>query len=67
MNPQIAFLDLLVAAMKDAVIEKKLTQLVTQLDPTGKGAFKRCRIIVVPEEMDHTWPSHSPLGAAGNG
>lgn len=69
MNPQTAFLDLLVAAMKDAVIEKKLTQLLTQLDPsgTGKGPLTKVRIIVIPDELDHTWPSHSPLGAAGNG
>ena len=69
MTPQTAFLDMLIAAMKDAVIEKKLTQLQTQLDvtETGKGPLKRVRIIVVPEEMDYTWPSHSPLGAAGSG
>jgi hypothetical protein len=69
MNPQEAFLLLLVAAMKDAAIERKLTQLQTQLDPseTGKGPMKKVRIIVIPEEMDHTWPGHSPLGSAGQG
>lgn len=62
MNPQTAFLDLLIAAMKDAAIEKKLTQLQTQLDPTetGRGPLKRIRIIVVPDELDFTWPSPSP-------
>jgi hypothetical protein len=69
MNSQEAFLELLIAAMRDAAIEKKLTQLVTQLDPTmtGKGPMKRVRIIVVPEDLDHTWPSHSLLGSAGHG
>lgn len=57
-----AFLNLLIAAMKDAVIEKKLTQLQAQLDADGKGKLKRCRIIVVPEELDHTWPSYAPAG-----
>lgn len=62
--PQEAFLDLLIAAMKDAAIERKLTQLKTQLDPTetGKGPLKTIRIIVIPEEMDFEWPRHAPLG-----
>ncbi len=62
--PQEAFLNLLIAAMKDAAIEHKLTQLQTQLDPTetGKGPLKKIRIIVIPEEMDFKWPSHAPLG-----
>lgn len=64
MNPQEAFLDLLIAAMKDAAIERKLTQLQTQLDPTGtgNGKLKRVRIIVVPDELDFNWPSYAPLG-----
>ena len=68
-SPQEAFLLLLIAAMKDAAIEKKLTQLQTQLDPTetGKGPLKRVRIIVVPDDLDYTWPSHAPLGSTGNG
>jgi hypothetical protein len=69
MNPQETFLDLLIAAMKDAVIERKLTQLQAQLDPTdtGKGPLKRVRIIVVPDELDHAWPSYAPAGSAGQG
>lgn len=69
MNPQTAFLDMLVAAMKDAAVERKLTQLAIQLDPTetGKGPLKRVRVVVIPEEMDHTWPSYAPLGSAGYG
>ena len=64
MNPQEAFLNMLVAAMSDAVIEGKLTQLQTQLDPDGKG-LRRVRIIVVPEEMQYSWPSSRPLGSQG--
>jgi hypothetical protein len=69
MNPQAAFLDMLIAAMKDAAVERKLTQLVTQLDPTetGRGPLRRVRIVVIPDELDHTWPSYSPLGSAGHG
>jgi hypothetical protein len=68
-SPHEAFLDLLVAAMKDAALEKKLTQLALQFDPTEKAgrATHRVRVIVVPEELEHTWPSHAPLGSAGNG
>ncbi len=64
-SPQDAFLLMLIAAMKDAVLEKKLTQIGTQLDPTetGQGPLKRVRIIVVPEEFEHEWPSDRPLGA----
>jgi hypothetical protein len=67
MNPQVAFLDLLVAAMKDAALGRKLTQLALQFDPTetGKGPLKKVRVVVIPEELDHTWPSHAPLGSAG--
>jgi hypothetical protein len=67
MNPQEAFLDLLIAAMKDAAIERKLTQLQTQLDPDGRGKLKRVRIIVIPDELDHTWPEYAPAGFAGQG
>lgn len=69
MNPQAAFLDMLVAAFKDAALERKLTQLAIQFDPTetGRGPLKKVRVVVIPEELDHTWPSHSPLGSAGQG
>ena len=59
---QDAFLNCLVAAMMDAAQEKKMTQLKTTISPDGKVA-KTVRIIVVPEDMDHNWPSHSPLGS----
>lgn len=64
MNPQTAFLELLVAAMKDAALERKLTQLAIQLDPTetGRGPLKRVRVVIIPEELDHNWPSYAPLG-----
>lgn len=62
--PQEAFLDLLVAAMKDAAVNGELTQLQTQLDPTetGKGPLRVVRIIVIPEEMKFKWSSHAPAG-----
>lgn len=61
MNPQEAFLDLLIAAMADAAKERKLTQLKTTIDPDGKGA-KLVRIVVIPEDMDHNWSVNKPLG-----
>jgi hypothetical protein len=70
MNPQEAFLEMLIAAMLDAAKEKKLTQLLTQLDVNeGRGAvkLKRVRVVIIPDELDHTWPNHAPLGSAGNG
>lgn len=60
MNQQEAFLEMLIAAMKDAAIENKLTQLQTQLDPDGKG-LKVVRIIVIPEVMDFKFKP--PLGS----
>lgn len=62
MNPQEAFLNLLIAAMKDAAIERKLTQLKTTIDPDGKG-IRHVRLIIVPEAMDHNWPDYAPLGS----
>lgn len=61
MNPYETFLDLLIAAMKDAALEGQLTQLAAQIDPDGKG-LRQCRIIVIPEKFPHTWPSHAPAG-----
>lgn len=65
MNPQLAFVEVLLAAMKDAVVEGELTQLAIQFDPTeGKGGpLKKVRIIVVPEKMQHEWPTYAPLGS----
>jgi hypothetical protein len=56
---QDAFLNLLVAAMMDAAVEKKLTQLKTTISPDGK-TVKTVRLIVIPEEMDYDFPQ--PLG-----
>lgn len=66
MNPQEAFLDLLIAAMKDAVLEGKLTQLQTQLDPDG-GGLKVVRIVVIPEKMGFKWPTYAPAGTPTKG
>lgn len=61
-TPQEAFLDMLIAAMHDAAIERKLTQLQTTITPGGSGKAKIVRIIVIPEEMDWQWPKDQPLG-----
>jgi hypothetical protein len=37
MNPQEAFLNLLLAAMADAVTGDRISQLKTSIDPDGKG------------------------------
>lgn len=66
MNPQDTFLDLLIAAMKDAAIEMKLTQLKTQIDPDGKG-IRHVRLIVVPERMQYELPGQMPFGSVGQG
>lgn len=51
MSAQSEFLDLLVAAMMDAAIEGKCTQLQTTISPPGKGS-KLVRLVIIPEEMD---------------
>lgn len=61
MNPQEAFLDMLIAAMKDAVLEGKLTQVKATIDPDGKGT-RVVRLVVMPEKMEHNWPKDQPLG-----
>lgn len=61
MNEQQAFIDLLIAAMKDAAISMSLTQLKTQIDPDGKG-IRHVRIIVVPEQMQYAHPDGRPYG-----
>lgn len=67
-NPGEAFLGILLAAMNDAVLEGKLTQLQTQFLPLGQKKLQAVRIIVIPEQLQQTWPSHAPLGTpvAGN-
>ena len=47
-----AFGDLLLAAMMDAAVERKMTQFKTELDPKGDGRMVQVRILVVPETMD---------------
>lgn len=55
------FIDFLVAAMTDAAVERKMTQLKTTITPekTGKATF--VRVIIVPESMDVEWTK--PLGS----
>jgi hypothetical protein len=45
------FIDLLAAAMCDAAIEGKCTQLQTTIRPPGR-ALALVRIVVVPEQLD---------------
>lgn len=66
-NPQETFLDLLIAAMKDVALELKLTQLQAQIQPDGKGKLHRVRIIVIPDELEHTWPTYAPAGTPTKG
>jgi hypothetical protein len=47
-----AFDELLVAAMLDAAIERKMTQLKARITPKETGRETFLRIIVVPETMD---------------
>lgn len=61
-TPENAFLDILLAAMQDAVIEQKLTQIKATIAPDGKNV-KVVRIVVMPEAMEHNWPKHQPLGS----
>ena len=61
-TPGDAFIDLLLAAMADAILEKKLTQFQMTMDPDGKGV-RLVRVIVVPEEMEYKAPPGSYLGA----
>lgn len=63
MNEQEAFLELLIAAMKDAAIGGHLTQLQTQIDALKTGKPQLVRIIVVPEKMQWKTPDGRPIGA----
>jgi hypothetical protein len=61
-NPQEWFMQLLIAAMMDAAIEKKMTQFQTTICPDGKEP-KIVRVIIVPEEMEHKRPDGKPFGS----
>lgn len=50
-NQDDVFSNFLLAAMKDAIFESKLTQLKVEFNPDGKG-LKQVRVIVIPEKMD---------------
>jgi hypothetical protein len=60
MNPQQAFLEMLVAMMSDAAVEGKISQCQSTIDPDGKGV-RVVRIVVMPEKMDYTFDP--PLGS----
>ncbi len=45
------FIALLSAAMLDAAVEGKLTQMQTTVTPPGKGTML-VRLVVIPEAMD---------------
>lgn len=47
-----AFGDLLIAAMKDAAIEGKLTQLKATITPEETGRVTFVRIVIIPEAME---------------
>lgn len=51
-----AFGDLLLAGMKDAAINFKMTQLKAEITPEGKTKPIQVRIIIVPEKMEHEFP-----------
>lgn len=48
----LAFIDLILGAMEDAAVDRKLTQLKAQIMPRKTGRMAHVRIIVVPETMD---------------
>jgi len=51
------FLDLLMAAMLDAVVDGKTCQLQTMITPPGMTKPRLLRLIVVPEDMDLVRPT----------
>lgn len=53
-SKQDVFINMLLAAMKDAVSELALTQLKATIEHNGK--IKHCRIIIVPEQMEREFP-----------
>ena len=63
MNPQEAFLELLIAAMKDAALGDRISQLKTSIDPDGKG-IRYVRIVVIPEDMRINFPKTQPIGSS---
>lgn len=49
-------LNVILAAMMDAVVERKLTQLKLQIQPEGYVRPQYVRIVIMPETMDREWP-----------
>lgn len=62
-----AFLTLLLAAMDDAAITGRITQLQTQFKPAKSNKLEVVRLIVVPEKMQITWPGYAPAGTPTKG
>ncbi len=52
-----AFWDLIIAGMKDAAIERKMTQFKCEITPEGRTTPVQVRIIIVPETMDIDVPA----------
>lgn len=50
------FGDMLIAAMYDAALELKLTQLKTTITPPGRTKPEIIRIIIIPEKMEYEFP-----------
>lgn len=49
------FIDILIAGMQDAAVERKMTQLKTIITPEGRTKPEVVRVIIVPESMDMEW------------
>jgi hypothetical protein len=61
MNDDDVLVNIMKAAVLDAVESKKLIQFKTAVFTNSGPKF--ARIIVVPEEMERQWPVDAPLGS----
>ena len=50
------FVQMIVAAMQDAVGENHITQLKAQIAHPKSGKIEQVRIVVMPEKLTHEWP-----------
>ena len=62
MNPQEAFINVVAGLMERAAAKGELNQIQTVITPQSTGKRRVVRIIIVPEDMDRTWPADQPLG-----
>lgn len=67
MNPQETFLNILIAAMKDAVESGELTQIKTTMLNEKTGKVEYVRMVIMPEVMQHNWPKYAPAGTPTKG